>query len=60
MTKFTYTHTTPAAFTLSDGSEYHLHQGGTYSLPAENEYIKGLVEQGYLTPVKSKQPTKDK
>ncbi len=51
MAQFKYNHPTTSAFTLHDGNDYHLFQGGVYELPAENEHIKALVDQGYLTPV---------
>ena len=42
-------------FTLNDGSEngreVHLGPGKTEDLPAENDYIKGLVGYGYLVAV---------
>lgn len=54
MAKFTYTREIPAAFTLSNGKDYHLHQGGIYELPADNEYIVSLIEQDFLEPAPNK------
>ena len=57
MAQFKYTHTIKSAFTLSDGKDYSLFEGETYELPADNEHIKALVSQGYLTPIETKPKT---
>jgi hypothetical protein len=54
MAQFKYTHSIKSAFTLSDGKDYSLFEGETYELPADNEHIKSLVAQGYLTPIETK------
>jgi hypothetical protein len=61
--KFTYTASTPSAFTLNGGGDYHLHEGQVYELPADNAHIVSLVEQGMLVPVEPETPkskSKDK
>lgn len=51
MAQFKYKHPVPSAFTLSGGKDYHLFDGQTYELPADNAHIQALVSQGYLEPV---------
>ena len=58
MAQYKYTSSVTSAFTLNDGNDYHLFQGGVYELPAENEHIKALVDQGYLEPVEAKTKSK--
>lgn len=49
-----YQGSTPLAFTLPDGQEFILISGESYKLPTKNEYIRGLIEQGYLVKPASK------
>lgn len=58
MAQFKYNSSVTSAFTLSNGNDYHLFKGGVYELPADNEHIKALVDQGYLTPVEPKKAPK--
>lgn len=61
MATFLYTRPVPTAFTLSDGNDYHLHPGHEYELPEENEFIKSLVDQGFLAKaVEPKAPAPNK
>ncbi|WP_298438062.1 hypothetical protein [Geobacter sp.] len=45
--------------TLDDGREVMLHPGAEVLLPADNDYVKTLVAQGFLTEVaeQSAQPS---
>lgn len=57
MEEFEYTNPTPAHFTLNGlkkgaTADFSLYQGKSYSLPADNAYIKGLIAQGHLVPAK--------
>lgn len=54
MALFTFKHDISSAFTLNDGKDYALFPGGTYELPADNEHIASLIDQGYLVPVEGK------
>ena len=53
---YTY-HGPGASVTLDDGTpkgrDITFHDGKTYDLPPENNYVKCLVELGYLKPVET-------
>lgn len=51
MAKFIYKREVSCAFTLNDGTEFHLHQGYEYELPEDNEFIASLVDQEFLEAV---------
>lgn len=53
MTKYQYTNSTPTWVTV-DEKDIYLQAGNQYELPAENAYIRSLIDQGYLTPVEQK------
>lgn len=48
MATYKYLQSNPLPFTLPDGTEHILGPGKTFELPSENDYIRGLIEQGYL------------
>jgi len=59
MDLYKYIHDTPTAFSLTTGEDYHLHFGGQYSLPSDNEFVQILIAQGRLELVKKTKTTKE-
>ena len=46
--------------TLNDGREVMLHTGADISLPADNDYVKALVAQKFLTEIPAEEvPVQD-
>ena len=56
MGKFTYSGPMSAA-TLDDGTDVILFPGREVTLPAGNDWVKGLVAQKLLTPVPAAKPS---
>lgn len=56
MAQYKYLRANPLPFTLPNGAEHILVQGKIFELPSNNEYIRGLEEQGYLERVPDAKP----
>lgn len=58
MKTYTFTGNQPIAFTLPDGADVILEKGIEVQLDPSNDYIAGLVGQGYLIEVATKKTSK--
>ncbi len=52
MKKYKYTAVVPCHFSIGT-TDYSLHNGGTYTLPAGNGFVQSLVAQGLLQETKT-------
>jgi hypothetical protein len=58
MKTYLFTGNQPIAFTLPDGKDVILEKGVESTLDPTNEYIAGLIGQGYLIEVETKKTSK--